>query len=537
MANPSRYRYIDFYGGRILEAREVSLMQRIQEGLNSGGTARVAFDLDALYREGATFNILPTYSGGSVTLAATNSDLPMYVFVRGRWEMLQSGEVGTLSGLSTGGTIYLNWALRDVNSTEDTTLVDTNTSQPTADMGELDLSVSTTDTSGVSLASNQFEKNTSPVVLFVYSAGHTLVNFDNVNPVAYGTLGDSGLVSLTTTTSNGQACSSDDYRLSNTRTPSNDSITDIMVTPPTIGSGNNADGTPIYNVPGTGINALNIVYAAGTQLLSDAIGWLKSSINSILSTLASHINQPLGSSATHPMPTAAQIGAAPLSHVGLPLGLSTSHPASVTANSGGFSLNRDSGVAPLTADPAYGLFSSGVLQSALYHNGDIYSILNAITVAPLSPATTTGALNLLSTIANVLAEHVNQTSHNNPHGLTGSDINTILGITVACGGSGCYRTWPDGTIEQWGQSSAASGGSNSAVVSVTFPISFTTTVNMNIRLTVQESLSGSNGNVHAIVEGSPTINGFNAYFGAMVYVGGYGVDIGSPTVYWYAIGR
>jgi hypothetical protein len=328
MANPSRYRFIDFTGGEILQSRELQLLQRIQEGLNSGGTERVAYDLDLIYREGATFNILPTITSLSVTFAPINSGLPMYVFVRGQWEILQPSEVATITIPSGGGKVYLNWALRQVTSVEDPTLVDTSTGEPTADMGELDIAVSGTDTSGVALSGTQFEKNTAPVILFTYNNAGQIVTIDNVNSIAWGTIGISGLVSLSTGTANGIACSNDDPRLSNARAAGVNSVIDASVRTPIAVGGNNTDGTPIYNLtadPG-GINAAKIIYLPGTQLVSDAISWIKAQLASIFSTLASHIGVQLGTSATHPMPTAAQVGAAPASHVGLQLGLGTSHP-------------------------------------------------------------------------------------------------------------------------------------------------------------------------------------------------------------------
>jgi hypothetical protein len=341
MANPSRYRFIDFTGGEILQSRELQLLQRIQEGLDAGGTNHVAFDLNMLYREGATFNILPSISSWSVTLAPINTSLPMYVFVRGQWEILQSSEVGAMVLPSSGGNIYLNWALREVNSTEDPTLVDTSTGEPTAPMGELDLAVSITDTSAVALGGSQFEKNILPIILFYYNSSALVVPIDNVNSLAWGGLGIAGFVSLSTNTANGIACATDDPRLSSTRPPTAGTVVDASVRIPSPPGGTNTDGTPIYNLssdPG-GINASKIVYVAGSQLVSDAIGWIKGQISSILGTLTSHIGVQLGSSATHPMPTAAQVGAAPASHVGLPLGLGTSHPYPTAAQIGALTLS------------------------------------------------------------------------------------------------------------------------------------------------------------------------------------------------------
>ncbi|MGI4812336.1 MAG: hypothetical protein ACRYGG_03210, partial [Janthinobacterium lividum] len=362
MANPARYRFIKFYGGRILQSREVSEIQRIQEGLDLSGVNRVTFDLDILYREGASFNISPVRTGTSVSLNPTDATLPMYLFVRGRWEILQPSEVSNpLTMPTNGGSVYLNWVVRQVTSAEDPTLVDTNTGEPTADMGELNLSVSNSDTSGASLTATQFEKNVQAIALFNYDAANLLVGLDNVNPVAWGNLSKSGLVSLTTNSSSGVAASGDDIRLSDPRTPKPLSVTDASVRVPLAvdPAANNADGTPMYNLgsdPG-GISSAKIIHSTGSQLVSDAIEWVKSQLSNITSLLSSHIGVRLGLNTTHPMPTAVDVGATPLSHVGMQLGLPGSHPASVTTSSGGFAVNRDSSIPPSTNDPAFGLFS------------------------------------------------------------------------------------------------------------------------------------------------------------------------------------
>jgi hypothetical protein len=327
-----------------------------------------------------------------------------------------------------------------VTNAEDATLVDTNTGEPTADMGELDLTVSNTDTSGVALSSTQFEKNNAPIILFTYDSSQTLVPIDNVNSNAHANANTSGLVSLTTSSSNGKAASSDDSRLSDSRNPIDLSVHDSSVRVPVPAGGtNSADGTNTYNLTSDigGISSAKIVHIPGTELVSDLLEWIKGNLSNFASILTSHIGIKLGLNTTHPMPNAVDVGATPASHVGMQLGLPGSHPATVTTNSGGFALNRDSSVAPNANDPAYGVFSSGTNKASLNHDGDIYSAQNSTkVVTPLAPATTSGSLGNLSTIASVLQEHVNQTTHNNPHGLVLADLtsHTISNVTQTVGG-------------------------------------------------------------------------------------------------------
>jgi hypothetical protein len=107
-----------------------------------------------------------------------------------------------------------------------------------------------------------------------------------------------------------------------------------------------------------------------------------------------------------------------------------------------------------------------------------------------------------------------------------------------CNSNGCYTISGDGTINQWGQSGSCGSGTNSCSVAVTFPTAFTSTSNLVVTVSTQENVSGATGNTFSMVNGSPTISGFNAYFAALVYVGGSGNNLsGSQTVYWRAVGH
>jgi hypothetical protein len=386
------------------------------------------------------------------------------VFVRDRWEAFASGELTPVT-LTTGQTnLYLNWQLVIVTSADDPTLVDGGTGAPTAEMGQLVLEVSATDDSVRAVASSELAKNTTTITLASFSVSngvYTLVPSDNVFTRAKGTNQTSGLVSLTTGTSSGVAASSDDPRLSDTRTPTTGTVVDASVRTPISPGGTNSNGTPIYSIasdPG-GINASKIILQASTQALSDAWAWLVGAFNALLNRYNAHEGIVLGLSNTHPFPTPGQVGAVPLSHVGLPLNLATSHPATVNQGSGGFVANRtpnpDGSFSSSPNDPAYGIFEGGNLRASLNHNGDVYAALaNNLTVTPGggSAVTYTGPIGLMSNLATVVRDHVNQVNHANPHGTTLADIGGVpitqyvgtgsrsFGTVYTAGSSGIFIT-------------------------------------------------------------------------------------------------
>ena len=447
--NPARYRYIYWIGDRILQGRELNKLQAITHGVDASDNL-VTFDLDAIYQEGATFNVTPTIVSSTVSFVPTNSLLPMLVFVRGRWEVLASGEAAPVT-LTTGQTqVFLNWQLVIRTNADDSSLVDAGTGEPTAQMGELVLQLSNVDTSATPLnPTTQFEVNTAPVVLFTFTSSGgvlTLASTTSVKPQALATAKQAGPVLLTTGTSSGQAVASDDPRLGDARTPLAVSVVDASVRAPVPdGSGNYSIGAD----PG-GISNAKIVHTPTHQTGEAALEGVRATANDADLRIASHINRPLGGG-VHPMPTAADVGAAPASHVGQALGLSTSHPPQVNANSGGFSVNQSAGTFVASAnDPAYAVNENGVYKAGLEHGGDVFSALLASLVAAPggTPLTFTGPLHGMMSMAQVLIDHVNQKDGTtNPHGTTSLSLSSV---TVA-GGSGSSMKWlilrfaPNGT--------------------------------------------------------------------------------------------
>jgi hypothetical protein len=430
MPDSTRYREYDFIGGRILEAREMSAIQNISAGRDSGGNVLVR-DLNALYREGATLNIKTVVTAGTttVTLAAVDSSRPMEIFIRGRWEPITGADIPTLNLATTPWTMFLNWNLTIVDSTQDASLIDPGTAEPTANVGQLVISISATDTSGTSLPGTQLTKNTSPIPLFVFAAsGSTLqlVPADNANPEALGSNVHAGLVKISTSTGQGVALANDDPRAADARNPLNGSVVDASCRVPSATGGTNTDGSQTYDLTldAGGISAAKIIWVDFKERLSDVLSGMKASVASITTAFANHVGSALGQSFTHPMPTAYQVGAAPLSHITLPLGVIGSHPATTTTDSGGYRMNRVSSGGGTPGDPAYGVFDgAGAPLARMEHSGNIWAMLPSLQIAnPGGPHSVSGSLGDMNSIAAVLAEHVNQNSHGNPHGLTISDL-------------------------------------------------------------------------------------------------------------------
>lgn len=428
--NQARYRYIDWIANRILEASELDRLQQIAQGVAPDNVTPWVWDLGALYSEGATLNVTPSINGRTVTLTPTNNALPMLVFVRGRWEILQTTEAVAVTLAANQTILYLNWWLVIRDNTVDPSLVDSATGAATAEMGELVLQVSAADNSTTALnTALYFQQNPKPIGLFTFSAGSpmSVVSTSGIQAQALASGSKAGFVTLSTATSNGKALSSDDPAVTNSRNPNALSVTDASVRTPVLNG--NGQTLPIGTGPGQdpgGISTAKLVHVPTSQTAAAVIEAVRAEAAATDAAFTAHKSAPLGNG-VHQMPTATQVGAAPASHVGQALGLSTSHPPNVNADSGGFQVLRDPGAAAQAMDAGFGILMAGALQAGLLHNGDVYSLLSkAITAYPAGRdgdgAQTTQTLGLLSVIASVLAGHVNKTSHNNPHGLAAADI-------------------------------------------------------------------------------------------------------------------
>jgi hypothetical protein len=559
MSNSTRYRVVDFIQERILQAREVLGLQSIAGGIglpgsNETAASTIVYDLNQIYRPGATQNITVTVTGSTVTFTPTNSSHPMVVFVRGRWEPILSGDYSTIT-LSTGNTnIYLNYVIRIVNSTEDLTLVDS-LGNPTANMGELDLVIGTTDTHSTALNTSLYlEKNTVPIIMFSFTPNgstYTLNPLDNVLPQALATLGISGLVSTTTSTCAGVVPGTDDVRMTNSRTPITGSVVNASVrTPVATGGINSADSSTKYDltIDAGGISTDNIIYQEKTERLSDYLAYLLYLIGVAGSGVTSFNGRtgavvPVGSSADY---SYSMVGAAPSTHVGTQLGLAGSHLATVTTDTGGFVVNQDAsgptggGVDAVTPNAAYGIFTSGTLLSGMLHNGDFLStLLHSLVASPVvtppvivptgyvAPTINySGPLRGLGDVAQVLIDHVNQTSDCNPHGLTLPDLGGAA-ISYDFVANNGYIKFAIGTnvfMIQWGTMAALEAG-NAPGSTFFFNPAFPNNCFGVYGAAVCPPGFDSG---YFVLSSTPNISGFTAYIG------------GAPsarTVYWIAVGN
>jgi hypothetical protein len=112
---------------------------------------------------------------------------------------------------------------------------------------------------------------------------------------------------------------------------------------------------------------------------------------------------------------------------------------------------------------------------------------------------------------------------------------------TTCNGNGCYYTKPDGTKVEWGTSGAAGTGADTASVSITFPLAFSTTSNLvpvAFADNCSDTCSGKNPLETDMVGGSLTTAGFSVQFTGVTPVGGGGNVINSTVhALWHAIGK
>lgn len=93
-----------------------------------------------------------------------------------------------------------------------------------------------------------------------------------------------------------------------------------------------------------------------------------------------------------------------------------------------------------------------------------------------------------------------------------------------CNSNGCYRIWPDGTIEEWGQSANAPGSGSAVSLAITFPHAFTSTTHLQV--VVSPTISpGGDGNPHPLdchLDAAPSTSGATAILAIPTQIGGSG---------------
>ena len=556
MIDRTRYRYVDWTAGRILEAREMTTLESIVTGAGmANGTS--AQDLDAIYNEGALLNAKVTINGMSVQLTPADVANPnILAFVRGRWETLKAVEnpVNVLN--SSHLSLYLFYYVVDVASgvsdtdTTDSQLV-TTTGEATADMGELRLMVTSNPTFTPAVPCLE---HYGPITLYTFtaSAGTLTVasELPNAQTQALASAVNGGPVLLSTATAAGVACATNDPRLSDMRAPADGSVTDVKVrTPLPTGSGT----YDLTQDPG-GISADKIIHQETYARVGDELTSIMNKQTTDEAVVAAHIGTVLGLSDTHPMPNYKDVGATPASHQTLDLG--HAHTPTVSTQGGGFELVRAGAYTgtsnpPVEQDAAYSVLQDGVVTAAILHDGDVFSepagVFNA---TPSFTGKASGPLNLMSLVSKVLSQHVNRGPDTNPHGLTCPDIGaattayvdaaeaaavvladnavpaivtSLFPVSVETPGYIKFPTNPQ-LILQWGQCQSMS---SSKAATQAFPIRFP---NNCFGVLLSNVWVGGHSSLPMILTGTVTQQQFQWNTGQGSEVGG------TCQPYWFAIG-
>lgn len=120
-----------------------------------------------------------------------------------------------------------------------------------------------------------------------------------------------------------------------------------------------------------------------------------------------------------------------------------------------------------------------------------------------------------------------------------SGASCSAGTPRTCNANGCYRIEADGTIEAWGKTTGASGGT-AGTVTGTFPFSFTTTTDLQVVISETGEPAGD-GNPHPAschISSGPTTTGFSAAIALATQVGGSGYDhLTGQVCSWHAYGH
>ncbi len=300
-SNPSLYRYVDFIGGNILDASNVTLLQTILEGRTVSVVNGIT-GMAQLFAQGTLLNCVFNISGSTIVMTCANPSYPIYVLVNDRFESL--GNTVTIAGSQPGSGIvnlYLNWAWNQVTSATDPSFLDGITGEPTIQAGQLALDVDWADTHG-SPSPTQFAINSSPIVLAIFNMSATpnvtVTYINGVLPYAQGNPNQAGLVALTD--DSGLAVGSTDPRLSDERVPApgsvySSSVAGLLVT------GLKSSGYPAW-LPGLAAPGAQVVDSAGnletcigTVITAQAVvPWIPADIPATLVTDLYYNNVPGG---------------------------------------------------------------------------------------------------------------------------------------------------------------------------------------------------------------------------------------------------
>jgi hypothetical protein len=238
----TKYRTVEYIGGRILQDRELKLMQQLEGDVPQNGK----FNFGALYNTGALLNVTVSIAAATVTLSATNPLEPMLVYLNNNWEVFATPPIMLTAGaVGVNSFIYLNYVLWRVTfdgtsgTLRDNTLVDAATHEATAEMGQLQIYVGADDHGSID-TNLMFDRNTVPYPMVILASNGlgslTLFGMISIKDQLAASNLRPGMVAMSTATSS-IAAATDDTRLSDQRTPLPLSVNTSKVQVPNITGG------------------------------------------------------------------------------------------------------------------------------------------------------------------------------------------------------------------------------------------------------------------------------------------------------------
>jgi hypothetical protein len=332
----TKYREVEFIGGRILQDRELQLFEDLERDAPTKGK----YELGALFDTGAPLNVNAQIVGGTIRLLPVDTSKPMMVFVRGAFEAFTSTDapamVFTPQAAGVVNQLFLNYVVWRVTedgaggtTLEDPSLIDSGTGEATAEMGQLQVVIGADDHTSLDTGV-MFDCNSVPVPMFSFTwqidGSLQLTGITGFGGQAQASTMAPGVVKLSTATSK-TAVSIDDPSVTNARAPLAASVTTASVKPIPSASpstttvsfldqNGNTSTTTLAAVQTAstsgGIGAAASFYETWTCTVHDAIGFIWSKVvaayavlrslgdritaleNAPVVSLAGHINQPLG---------------------------------------------------------------------------------------------------------------------------------------------------------------------------------------------------------------------------------------------------
>ena len=391
----TKYRQVKFIGGKILQDRELNLLEDLEKDLPAKGK----YNLGALFPEGATLNVQPVVSGNTVTLARIENDHAMLVLVNGCFEEFTAAPVVfSAKPDKTQDRIYANYVIwrvsGDSNAQDvlyDPALVDADTQEPAAEMGQIQV-YSGSDDSGPVDASLMFARNTValPMFTFEWDAAGTLnwVGATTARPQALAGGKKAGMVKLSTATST-TAAADDDPRLNDTRVPTDATVNTRKVQPAAATGqqvtvhhtdetgadvSDSLDGVKIGDTDG-GINAKRVFWDGWGAALDTSLGLIWRMLQNLYGIVKGS-NDRITALENTP---ALDLGF----HVGHGLGEAQSHPPAVDATVSGAPDGFTVSSAADAAKYAYlARTKAGAVLGGVHQNGD-YEVTDASLMDPL----------------------------------------------------------------------------------------------------------------------------------------------------------